>query len=181
VLADPALRVPAMPHRIEHLQCCPVERLADAAAAGIVCSVQPCHLMTDWRTADRYWGADRSRGTFAFASLLRSGAVLAFGSDAPVEPVDPRRSLAAAVFRQDDHQQPAGGWFAERISAEAALHGFTVGPAVAAGLPAWHGTLVPGAPADLVAWDADPVADPAAVRRMRCVTTIVGGETVYTA
>lgn len=182
VLADAALRVPAMPHRIEHLQCCPVDRLADAAAAGIVCSVQPCHLMTDWRTADRHWGADRNRGTFAFASLLRSGAVLAFGSDAPVELVDPRRSLAAAMFRQDEHQQPAGGWFpAERISAEAALHGFTVGPAVAAGLPAWHGTIVPGAPADLVAWDADPVADPAAVRRMRCVTTIVGGETVYTA
>jgi predicted amidohydrolase YtcJ len=91
VLADPALRVPALPHRIEHLQCCPPERMGDAAAAGITCSMQPAHLVTDWRIADRHWGHQRSRGAFAVGSLLRHGTLLAFGSDVPVEPVDPRR------------------------------------------------------------------------------------------
>jgi predicted amidohydrolase YtcJ len=100
VLADPGLRVHAMPHRIEHLQCCPPDRFAHAAAGGLVCSMQPSHLITDWRIADRCWGA-RSRGAFALASLLRAGTTLAFGSDAPVESVDPRLGLYAAVARQD--------------------------------------------------------------------------------
>jgi predicted amidohydrolase YtcJ len=180
VLSDPALRVAAMPHRIEHLQCCPTERLGDAAAADITCSMQPCHLMTDWSTASRYWGERRSRGAFAFASLLQHGTRLAFGSDAPVEPVDPRRSLAAAVFRQDDAGEPQGGWHAaERIDMRDALAGFTVGPAVAAGLDAPRGTLAVGAPADIAAWDVDFVAQPAAAAAMRCVATMVGGTIVH--
>jgi predicted amidohydrolase YtcJ len=180
VLADPALRVPALPHRIEHLQCCPPERFGDAAAAGLVCSMQPCHLMTDWRTATRYWGEERSRGAFALASLLQHGTLLAFGSDAPVEPVDPRRSLAAAVFRQDMSGAPADGWHPrQRISMRDALAGFTTGPAVAAGLALPWGTLAPGAPADIAAWDADFVARPEAVADVRCVATMVGGHLVY--
>jgi predicted amidohydrolase YtcJ len=181
VLSEPGLRVAALPHRIEHLQCCPMERLGDAAAAGIVCSMQPSHLMTDWRIADRHWGARRAAGAFALGSLLRRGTMLAFGSDAPVEPVDPRRGLQAAVARQDDAGEPAGGWFpAERISAEEALLGYTVGPARAAGLAAPAGTLAVGAPADIVAWDIDPVLEPARVANMRCVATIVGGAVVHT-
>ncbi|HUF51858.1 MAG TPA: amidohydrolase [Longimicrobiales bacterium] len=180
VLADPATRVAALPHRIEHIQCCPVERFGDAAAAGIVCSMQPSHLMTDWRIADRHWGAARSSGTFAIGSLLRAGTALAFGSDAPVEAVDPRRGLFAAVRRQDDAAQPPGGWFPDEcISAAAALHGYTVGAARAAGLPAPAGSLAPGAPADLVAWDGDPLAEPAALLQLRCVAAIVGGRVVH--
>lgn len=182
VLSDPAVRVPALPHRIEHLQCCPVERLGDAAAAGIVCSMQPSHLITDWRIADRHWGAERNRGTFALGSLLRHGTVLAFGSDVPVEPVDPRRGLFAAVQRQDYGGEPAGGWFPEeRITPLDALRGYTIGSARAAGLPAPAGSLAPGAPADFVAWDHDPVTDSAAVPRMRCVATVLDGTVVHTA
>jgi predicted amidohydrolase YtcJ len=180
VLADPALRVQALPHRIEHVQCCPVDRLGDAAAAGITCSMQPCHLMTDWRIADAAWGSRRSRGAFALGSLLRHGSLLAFGSDAPVEPVDPRRSLFAAVRRQDEAMQPEGGWFPDEcIDAVAALRGFTVGPAAAAGLPHPWGTLAPGAPADIAAWDADPLGDPGRLLSMRCVAALVGGEVVH--
>ena len=182
VLSDPSLPGLAIPHRIEHLQCCPAERLADAAAAGIVCSMQPCHLMTDWQAADTHWGAHRCRGAFALGSLLRHGTILAFGSDAPVEPVDPRRSLVAAVLRQDSERRPAGGWFPEeRIDMKAALHGFTTGPAAAAGLQAPHGTLAPGAPADIAAWDRDPCADPETVASMECMATIAGGIVVHTA
>lgn len=181
VLAAPETRVPALPHRIEHVQCCPPERFADAAAAGIVCSMQPAHLITDWRIADREWGRARSRGTFALASLLGHGTVLAFGSDVPVEPVDPRRGLYAAVARQDLTGEPRAGWVAEqRIDAAAALRGYTIGPARAAGLTAPHGSLAPGAPADWVAWARDPLTcEPRALLELRCVATMVGGELVH--
>jgi predicted amidohydrolase YtcJ len=180
VLADPATRVPALPHRIEHLQCCPAERWADAARAGVTVSMQPSHLMTDWGVADRYWGVERSRCAYALGGLLRHGALLAFGSDAPVEPVDPRRGLFAAVFRTDVTGQPEGGWFAEhRIDAHAALAGYTIGPARAAGYVAPAGTLAPGAPADFAAWDHDPIGQPQSILGMRCVATAVAGDIVY--
>jgi predicted amidohydrolase YtcJ len=180
VLGDPQTRVPALPHRIEHLQCCGVERLGDAASAGIVCSMQPSHLMTDWRISDRCWGSERGRGVFALASLLRAGATLAFGSDAPVEPVDPRRGLFAAVLRQDAEYQPPGGWYPEqRITPRDALLGYTAGPARAAGLAAPAGTLAVGAVADLAAWDTDPVAEPERVPTMQCVLAMVGGMVVH--
>jgi predicted amidohydrolase YtcJ len=180
VLADPALRVAGLPHRIEHVQCCPPERFTDAARAGVVCSMQPSHLITDWSIAERCWGA-RSRGAFALASLLRAGTTLAFGSDVPVEPVDPRRGLFAAVARQDYEGRPAQGWQPqERIGLEDALRGYTTGPAAAAGLAPPAGTLTPGAAADLVAWDADPLAGAESARSMRCVATVVGGRIVHT-
>jgi predicted amidohydrolase YtcJ len=180
VLSAPDTRVPAMPHRIEHVQCCPPERFADAARAGIVCSMQPAHLITDWTIADRHWGPQRSRGAYAFGSLLRAGAILAFGSDVPVEPVDPRLGLHAAALRRDLDGAPAGGWYPdERIALADALLAYTVGPARAAGLGTPAGTLAPGAPADLAAWDSDPCGDADMILQMRCTTTMVGGEIVY--
>jgi hypothetical protein len=180
VLADPAVRVHALPQRIEHVQCCPPDRFGDAAAAGIVCSMQPAHLITDWTIADAHWGCRRAAGTYAFASLLRAGTILAFGSDVPVEPVDPRRGLYAAVMRQDLGRAPAAGWHpAERIGAMDALHGYTVGPARAAGLPAPAGSLAPGAPADFSAWDHDPCADPEAIMHIRCTATVIAGRLVH--
>lgn len=180
VLGDESTQVAAMPHRIEHLQCCPLERLADAAQRGIVCSMQPSHLMTDWTIADRYWGERRSRGAYAFGSLLRNGTILAFGSDVPVEPVDPRRGLSAAVFRQDMSGAPSAGWHpSERLAPLDALRGYTVGPARAAGLPAPAGTLARGAPADLAAWDHDPCTEPGMILRMRCTATVAAGEVVH--
>ncbi|MBR9989947.1 MAG: amidohydrolase [Gemmatimonadetes bacterium] len=179
VLGDPAVRVNAMPHRIEHLQCCPVERLGDAARLGIVCSMQPSHLMTDWTIADRHWGEHRSRGTYAFGSLLRSGTILAFGSDVPVEPVDPRRGLAAAVHRQDLTGAPSDGWHpAQRIAPADALWGYTVGPARAAGLASPAGSLAPGAVADFAAWDHDPCTTDM-ILDMRCTATALAGVLVH--
>ena len=180
VLGDPAVHVDGMPHRIEHLQCCAADRLADAARCGIVCSMQPAHLMTDWSIADTHWGVSRAQTTYAFGSLLRHGTILAFGSDVPVEPVDPRLGLAAAVARTNVHGAPAGGWFpAERISPVAALHGYTTGPARAAGLPEPAGTLAVGAQADFAAWDHDPWAEPDMILRMRCTTAAIDGIVVH--
>ena len=170
-----APRVAALPHRIEHVQCCAPERLADAGRAGIVCSVQPCHLMSDWRAADRHWGA-RAANAYAFRSLASGGAVLAFGSDVPVEPVDPRLGLYAAIRRCDTARNPHGGWQPQEcLDASAALHGYTTGAAHAAGRDDL-GRLVPGALADLVAWDIDPLAaEPEALLDMNCIFTMIGG------
>jgi predicted amidohydrolase YtcJ len=179
VLADPELRVTALPHRIEHVQCMPLERAAEFA--GVVCSVQPSHLITDWPAIDRHWGAERACGTYAFATLLRSGAVLAFGSDAPVEPIDPRRALHAAVLRTGLDGAPHGGWQAqERISRADAWHALTRGAALAAGWAARLGSIEAGRYADFAAWDVDPMecADDALLD-MRCLATVVGGELVH--
>jgi predicted amidohydrolase YtcJ len=173
-------RVRAMPHRIEHVQCCPPELFAEFAAAGIVASVQPCHVMSDWEAADRHWG-ERARHTYAFRSLQSSGATLAFGSDAPVEPIDPRRGLYAAVTRRDDDRLPDGGWFAaECISAADALRAFTRGPAIAAGTQDVQGVIQPGAWADLTAWTEDPLeVEPERLTDLRCAATVVGGDLVH--
>ncbi|HEX9109149.1 MAG TPA: amidohydrolase family protein, partial [Longimicrobiales bacterium] len=221
VLSDPALPVAALPHRIEHLQLCPPARLGQAAAAGIVASMQPAHLITDWAAADRHWGA-RSRTAYAFRSLLRGGQeprrgtderesgrvgegenlrspaiahspprplspsavgrpVLAFGSDAPVEPVDPRLAFYAATTRQDLEGNPPGGWYPEeRMGMEDVLRAYTLGPAIASGASERQGHLAPGAGADFVAWDADPLTTAGeALLRLRCVATVVGGEVVW--
>ena len=179
VLAAPDLPRAAIPHRIEHVQCCPPDLLAEAGRAGIVCSVQPAHLITDWQAADRNWGAARGAVTYAFASLRSHGAVLAFGSDAPVEPVDPRLALFAATERRDLKGQPAGGWHAtERIGLADAFRAYTLGPAHAAGIAS--DGIVPGAPADLVAWQGDPLqAAGENLLRLRVAATIVGGHVVH--
>jgi predicted amidohydrolase YtcJ len=170
----------AMPHRIEHVQCCPPERMADAGRHGIVCSVQPSHILSDWQAADRHWGR-RARYAYAFRSLAAGSATLAFGSDAPVEPVDPRLALYAAVTRQDCRGEPAGGWYPEqRIDIRSALAAFTRGPAIAAGMEAELGQLAPGMFGDLAVWDRDPLAVPASeLLAMRCIATVVGGRLVW--
>jgi predicted amidohydrolase YtcJ len=181
VLTEPELQVAALPHRIEHVQCMPLERAADFK--GVVCSVQPAHLLTDWPAVDRHWGEQRACGTYAFATLLASGAILAFGSDAPVEPIDPRRGLHAALLRTGLDREPAGGWQAqERISRREAWLGFTTGPARAARWDDRLGCLAPGRFADFAAWDRDPLScHDDELLDMRCVATIVGGEQVHSA
>ncbi len=166
-----------LPHRIEHTQCIRPGDVRRMARAGIVASVQPCHLLGDIVTADRHWPRAR-KNTYAFRSLLDAGVRLACGSDMPIESPDPRRSLHGAVCRTDEQGTPAGGWFAaQRISAEDVLRGFAQGAAVSAGKPVEMGTIVPGAPADFTIWEEDP----ARVRSEELLTIgirgcVVGGE-----
>jgi predicted amidohydrolase YtcJ len=179
VLSDPGLRVAAMPHRIEHVQCLPHGREDVPARADITCSVQPAHLITDWSIADRHWGTERARRTYAFRTLLSAGARLAFGSDAPVEPADPRLGLMAATARTDLDGNPAAGWFPEeRIPMRDALLAYTRHAVEATGVRG--GVLRPGAPADIVAWQPDPFSvDARDLLSMRCVATVIGGEVVH--
>jgi predicted amidohydrolase YtcJ len=181
VLGAPDVPRLALPHRIEHVQLCAPERFPQFAAHGIIASMQPAHLITDWRPAERHWGRERSAGAYAFRSLLKEGAILAFGSDVPVEPVDPRLGIFAAVERTDLAGEPDGGWFPdERLTVEETLRAYTVGPAYAAGVQHRSGTLTIGADADFVAWDRDPtLLKGSELLEMRCTATVVGGELVW--
>ncbi len=171
----------AIPHRIEHLQLCP-RRLQDAAArSGIIASMQPIHLMNDIPAAERDWGHSRSGGAYAFRPLLRRGMTLAFGSDAPVESIDPGGGLFAAVRRVTWEGLPEGEWFPENaLTAAEALAAYTHGCAIASGQIERRGHLGVGADADLVVWDRDPLTvDPADLLQMKCIRTVVAGEDVY--
>jgi predicted amidohydrolase YtcJ len=176
-----AARVPALPHRIEHVQCFPLDRAA-LLDRGIICSVQPSHLMTDWRAADQHWGA-RGATTYAFRSLLDGGAILACGSDAPVESADPRLGLYAAVARKDTRHEPDHGWYGEQcISTREVLAGYTTGAARAAGAVGQQGVLQPGSFADCAVWQQDPLAcEPRELLELRTVATVVAGEVVFQA
>jgi len=172
---------PALPHRVEHLQLCPPELWDRAARSGIVASMQPAHLLSDIPAAERHWGHERCRGAYAFAPLLRLGTTLALGSDVPVETIDPRAGLFAAMRRETWRGPWEGGeWYPEHaLTAAEALAGYTEGPALAA-RDERRGCLLPGRDADLVAWDRDPLtAAPEEVREMRCLLTMVAGEIVH--
>ena len=175
-----------VPHRIEHAQLMAPDLLAgaepgagSAARRRVVLSVQPSHLMTDWRAADRHWGG-RARWAFALRSMESAGYTLALGSDAPVEPPDPRQGLYAAVARRDTVGDPAGGWYPEEtLSMDRAWAGFTIGAARAAG-DRRQGSLAPGSFADLVAWDRDPLAvSPEEMMGLDPVLTMIDGEVVW--
>jgi predicted amidohydrolase YtcJ len=170
-----------LPNRIEHVQCCPPDLLSRAARHGVVCSMQPCHLMSDWRAADRYWGSTRARSTYAFRSLLQHDALLAFGSDAPVEPCDPRLGFYAAVARRDLEHQPSAGWIPEeRIAIQDVLRAYISGPARAAGSESWQGRLAKGYVADFVVWEQDPLlAQGEELLSLRVLATYVAGERVF--
>ncbi|HWZ28422.1 MAG TPA: amidohydrolase [Gemmatimonadales bacterium] len=173
----------AIPHRIEHFQLVHPADLARAARAGIIASMQPAHLLTDIPLVDRHWGA-RGAGAFAFRTLLSAGTPLVFGSDVPVETIDPRDGVYAALDRVSRDGTPAGGWrVSERLSFDEVVHAYSAAPWAAAGRAGAGGTLIPGQVADLVVWSAPAVAaragDGAAFRAARAVLTVVGGETVW--
>ncbi|MFN8460117.1 MAG: amidohydrolase [Anaerolineae bacterium] len=172
----------ALPHRIEHVQLIHPNDLPRLSQYGIVASVQPVHLMTDWPTADKVWG-QRARYAYAFRSLLEQGTVLALGSDAPVAPLNPLLGIHAAVNRQDERGQPAGGWYPEeKLTIAEAIQGYTLGPAYLAGKQAVQGSITPGKWADLVVLSRNLFEIPASeVAETTIQATIFNGEVVYQA
>jgi predicted amidohydrolase YtcJ len=163
--------------RVEHAQCVDPADLGRFAELGVACSVQFSHAPSDRDLAERFW-PERLDGAYAFRSLLSSGAVVANGSDAPVEELDPLAGIAAGVLRTID-SRPA--WHAsERLTVEQALHAATVAPAWLAGEERRRGKLLPGFLADLVVLDRDPVTlAPDELRAVKVVATMVGGRWVH--
>ena len=171
-----------MPQRIEHVQLIHPDDMGRLAAHGLFASVQPVHLQSDWRTADRVWD-ERARTAYAFRSLLDRGTVLAFGSDAPVAPLNPMLGIHAAVTRQDTAGEPAGGWYsAERLTVAEAIEGYTRAPARLSGKADRLGAIAPGFYADLVVLSQDLFAiDPTTIPTTTAWLTIFNGRVVYAA
>jgi hypothetical protein len=164
-------------HRIEHAQCLTPEDVPRFAELGIACSVQFSHAPSDRDLAERLW-ADRLEGTYAFRTLLESGALLANGSDAPVEELDPLGGIAAGVLRTID-ERPA--WRPqEALTVEQALHAQIVAPAWLSGDERRRGRLLPGFLADLVVLDRDPLdCAPEELGDVEVVATMLGGRWVH--
>lgn len=178
--AGGALRTPALPSRIEHLQIVAPGDLGRIASLGIAASMQPAHCTSDIPLAERWWGSRRER-SYPWREVLSLGIPLAFGSDAPVEPPDVAAGLHAATTRQRADGSPAGGWTpAQRITLDQALTCYTATPAQLAGARPGAGTLRLGADADVVVWNADLHAlPPERLHAARPAATVVGGEVVW--
>ncbi len=176
-------RLPGLPRRIEHAQLLHPDDIPRFARLGVVASMQPLHAVSDMQTADRLWG-DRARYSYAWRSLLDAGALLAFGSDAPVETPDPFAGIHAAVTRQNADGLPEGGWYPEeRLTVEEAVRAYTDGAVRSAPyLPHVTGTLTPGSAADLLILDRDIFAiDPSEIKDARPSMTMIGGEVIFEA
>jgi hypothetical protein len=154
--------------RIEHAQCLAPEDVERFAQIGVAASVQFTHAPSDEQLAKRFW-PDKLDGTYSFRSLLHSGALLANGSDAPVEELDPWAGVVAAVL---------GHWREDqRLTVEEALHATCVAPAWLSHDERARGTLLPGRAADLVVVDSDPFAGD--IEGVQVVATMVAGRWVH--
>lgn len=166
---------PQLRQKIEHVQLVRADDLARFGALGVVASMQPIHATSDRDLADRYWGASRVARAYPWRTLRRTGAVLAFGSDAPVEPIDPLLGIHAAVTRRrpqdDDPWRPE-----QRLTLDEALAGYAAGPAYAMSSERVAGTLRVGMRCDATVIDRDlarSVEDELLDARVRA--TITGG------
>lgn len=167
--------------RIEHAQIIDPQDLPRFAQLGVIASMQPVHQTSDRTMVEPRLGPARLAGAYAWNSLLRTNARLAFGSDTPVESPDPFAGLAAAATRQDANGEPAGGWRPEeRVTREQALAGFTTGAAYASFAEGKTGRIAPGLWADFILVDRDPMTTaPADLRKTQVLETWVGGRRVY--
>jgi len=167
--------------RIEHAQIVAPGDIARFKTLNVIASMQPTHATSDMPWAEARVGAERLFGAYAWQRFIAAGVRLALGSDFPVEQVDPRLGLYAAVSRQDRDGQPTGGWLpGQRLSAGEALRGFTRDAAYAGFAENTVGTLKPGYRADFVLLDGDPLSvAPRAVVDLKVRSTWVDGEAVY--
>lgn len=167
-------------HRIEHAQLLHPEDLRRFADLGVVASMQPVHILTDIPVAEKHWGR-RSRWAYAFRSLSKSGAMLAFGSDAPVETPDPIRGIYAAVARRQVDAASDSGWYPEeRLTVEETIRAYTAGAAMASADELARGTLARGSFADMAILSRDIFSTPAAeILDTRVEATMIGGQFVF--
>jgi predicted amidohydrolase YtcJ len=167
--------------RTEHFQIADPADIARLAPAGIIASMQPTHQTSDRLMAEARLGPDRLAGAYAWQSVLKSGARLAFGTDFPVESPNPFPGLAAAISRQDMQGQPPGGWIpSERLTFEQALAAYTRGSAYAGFAEDRIGGLEPGKWADFIIVDRDPtLSSPSDLRQTKVEETWVGGYKIY--
>ncbi len=183
---EPVAGRTALLPRLEHVQLLHPDDRPRFARAGIAASIQPVHVRSDAATARLLWGERCDERAYPMRSLLDAGAIVAFGTDAPVEPIDPWPGLSLAVTRVD------GSWSAgtpafgpdERITLEQALRAASIAPAVLAAEPD-RGRLVPGQRADLVVLPASALSHPiepgGALATARPRLVVIDGEVAFEA
>jgi predicted amidohydrolase YtcJ len=167
--------------RIEHAQHLSPADISRFAKLHVVASMQPYHAIDDGRWADRRIGPERAKTTYAFRSLLDAGAVLAFGSDWFVAPINPLVGIYAAVTRRTLDGKHPEGWVPEqKISVPEAVHAYTVGAAYASLEDGIKGSLEPGKFADLAVLSADIFhIDAAEIENTKVDVTIFDGKVIF--
>ena len=167
--------------RIEHAQHLRPDDIPRFAKLGVIASMQPYHAIDDGRWATGVIGPERSRYSYAWRSLLDNGAVLAFGSDWPVAPLDPLAGIYAATTRATFDGKNPDGWVPEqRITVGQAVHAYTVGSAYAEFQDKVKGSIEPGKLADLAVLSDDIFAiPPADIAKTRVDITVFDGRVIY--
>jgi predicted amidohydrolase YtcJ len=169
-------------HRIEHVQLLHPDDFKRLGQLNVIASMQPIHATSDMLLAEKYWGHPRSEGGYTWRTQLNAGAMLVFGSDAPVESFDPLQGIHAAVTRRRADGTPdVDGWFPEqKLSVLEAVHGFTLGAAYASYEEKIKGSLTPGKLADLVVLDQDIFTiEPMEILNTKIEATMIDGKFVW--
>lgn len=185
-VAGTAATAPAAPDsdrrlRMEHAQHIHPDDLGRFAAQGIIASMQPYHAIDDGRWAEAVIGPERARTTYAFESLIASGAHVAFGSDWYVAPATPLEGIYAAVTRRTLDDRNSDGWVpGQKITVEQALRAYTFEGAFASFDEHKKGRIEVGMLADLVLLDRDlTTIEPTMIREAQVLKTVVGGRIVF--
>jgi predicted amidohydrolase YtcJ len=167
--------------RIEHAQHLRVQDVSRFARDKVIASMQPYHAIDDGRWAEKRIGKERARTTYAFRSLLDAGAMLAFGTDWTVAPLNPMLTLYAAVTRRTLDGKNPNGWVPEqKISVEDAVRAYTVGSAFAEFQDDVKGSITTGKLADLVILSGDIFKiDPNEIEKVKVTLTLMNGRVVY--
>jgi predicted amidohydrolase YtcJ len=168
-------------NRVEHAQIITLEDIPRFAELGVIASMQATHATSDMNMAEDRIGAARLEGAYAWRKLIDSGAVIANGSDFPVELANPMHGLYASVARKSRAGLPEGGWrIDDGLTRAETLHSFTLGAAYAALQEDRLGSLEPGKWADFIVVDRDFFTIPESeIDEIQVIQTWVGGELVY--
>ena len=169
--------------RIEHAQHIHPDDIGRFAIQNVVAAMQPYHAIDDGRWAEKVIGPERAKTTYAFRSLIDSGAHVAFGSDWFVAPAIPLLGIYAAVTRRTLDDANPDGWVPEqKVTVEQALRAYTTEAAYASFEEDIKGQLKPGMLADFVLLDRDLTKiAPETIRDVRVLKTVIGGNVVFSA
>ena len=166
--------------RVEHAQILDPADIPRFAKLSVIPSMQPSHAISDLFFAPARLGMERLAGAYAWQSLIKSGCIIAGGSDAPVERGEPMIEFYAAVARKSVKGFSGEGWHPEQaVSREQALKMFTLWPAYAAFEENDKGSIEVGKVADFTVLSNDIMKIPEEILKTRSEATIIGGEVVY--